>query len=63
MEWMCNMTSDDGVKAGKARDLYRLLTRKNPSDQYGDVMSIASDSDELGMTVKDTVKLMMLMMP
>ena len=60
---MRNMTCDDGVKAGKVRDLYRLLTRKNPSDQYGDVTSIASDSDELGMTVEDTVKLMISMMP
>ena len=53
---------DDEVKATKGRALYRLLTRKQPTDEYGDIMSIANDSDEMGMTVEDTVKLMISMM-
>ena len=53
---------DDDVNAAKGRALYRLLTRKQPSDEYGDILSIALDSDEMGLTVEDTVKLMITMM-
>ena len=62
IEAMRHMSSSDEIKASKGRDLYRLLTRKHPSDQYGDILSIANDSDEIGMTVQDTVNLMLSMM-
>ena len=51
-------TSDDAARV-KATNLYRLLNRKRPTDEYSDIQSIALDCDHIGKTVSDTVLLMM----
>ena len=55
------LSNSDPGQAEKARGLYRVLTRKQPHEQYSDVHSIATDCDHTGMTVEDTVKLMINM--
>ena len=44
-----------------ARTLYRVYTRREPKDKFADVESIASDCNNAGMTVAETVDLMMSM--
>ena len=44
-----------------ARTLYRVYTRREPKDKFADVESIARDCNNAGMTVAETVDLMMSM--
>ena len=55
-----HMQHVDGNKA-QARTLYRILTRGEPKEQFMDVDSIASDCNNQGMSVSETVELMLAM--
>lgn len=51
----------DSTMKAQARELYRVITRRSPSEKYSDVQSIASDCNNTGMTVTETVELMLAM--
>ena len=60
MEVMRRMRPNNhAVSAGDARKLYKLLSRCHPKDDYTDILTIANDADEMGMTVDETVAIML----
>ena len=61
LETMRRMRSNDNSIASDAKKLYRLFSRKDPKEEYTDMMTIAKDADDLGMTVDDTVDMMLAM--